>query len=101
MAPLPTAKFAHMPLLRSLAGYWDARGYKHGAPPELGGVVQFVTDSFNHTRHDPAACRDGRAALPLPGGCVEMRPVSPPQISKCRNVLGGGNSQELLCAGSH
>ena len=37
MAPLPTAKFAYMPLLRSLAGYWDARGYKHGAPPELGG----------------------------------------------------------------
>ena len=38
-----------MPLLRSLAGYWDARGYKHGAPPELGGVVQFVTDGFNRT----------------------------------------------------
>ena len=27
----------NMPLLRSLAGYWEARGYKHGAPPELGG----------------------------------------------------------------
>src|SRR5436190_1312366 len=41
MAPLPTARFAHMALLRSLAG-----------------VVQFVTDSFNHTRSNLRFCSE-------------------------------------------
>src|SRR5436190_14505335 len=63
MAPLPTAKFAHMPLLRSLAGYWDACGYKHGAPTELGTRPTFPCGQSS-------LCRFAFGATALNGGSL-------------------------------